>query len=87
MVTGSPACTCCAQRSLQDWLATMSHDARTPLSSIKVSCALLTSCELCPVARELLASVNAGARVMLLIVNHGAHTTVQASLPRELPPY
>ena len=30
-----------AERSLHDWLATTSHDARTPLSSIQVSCVLL----------------------------------------------
>ena len=29
------------ERSLHDWLATTSHDARTPLSSIQVSCVLL----------------------------------------------
>jgi K+-sensing histidine kinase KdpD len=30
-----------AERCLHDWLATTSHDARTPLSSIQVSCVLL----------------------------------------------
>ena len=29
------------ERSMHDWLATTSHDARTPLSSIQVSCVLL----------------------------------------------
>lgn len=61
-----------AERSLHDWLATTSHDARTPLSSIKVSCALLAEHKLCPEARELLATAHCSARVLLMIVQHGA---------------
>lgn len=59
-----------AERSMHDWLATTSHDARTPLSSIKASCALLAEQSLCAEARELAAAVHGGASVMLSIVNH-----------------
>ena len=58
-----------AERSLHDWLATMSHDARTPLSSINASCTLLAACALCAEARELLAAVAGGTHVLLSTVN------------------
>ena len=58
-----------AERSLHDWLATMSHDARTPLSSINASCTLLAACDLCAEARELLAAVAGGTKVLLSTVN------------------
>ena len=59
-----------AERSMHDWLATTSHDARTPISSIKVSCALLEEQPLCAEAHELAMSVQGSARVLLGIVNH-----------------
>ena len=48
----------------------MSHDARTPLSSMNVSAALLADCALCDAAKAHLAAVRGGARVLLSIVQH-----------------
>ena len=59
-----------AERSLHDWLATTSHDARTPLSSIQVSCQLLRERALSAEAAELLTAIGASARVLLTIVQN-----------------
>ena len=59
-----------AERSMHDWLATTSHDARTPISSIKVSCTLLEEQPLCAEAHELAMAVQGSARIMLVMVSH-----------------
>jgi signal transduction histidine kinase len=57
---------------LHDWLATTSHDARTLLSSIQVSCQLLKERRLCSESAELLTTISASANVLLTIVQHVA---------------
>ncbi len=66
-------CLSLRQRCLHDFLATTSHDARTPLSSIAVASQLLRdggSVRLSDDASELLAAISASNRVLLTSALH-----------------
>ena len=65
---GLTRCPSPRQRCLHDFLATTSHDARTPLSSIAVASQLLRDgggVRLSDDASELLAAISASNRVLL----------------------
>ena len=58
------------QTSLRDFLATTSHDARTPLNSIQVAAALLRERSLTEEAAELLTAITASSRVLHLLIGN-----------------
>ena len=58
------------ETSLQDFLATTSHDARTPLNSIQAAAALLRERTLTKEAAELLSAISASARVLTMSINN-----------------
>jgi K+-sensing histidine kinase KdpD len=58
------------ERVLRDFLATTSHDARTPLNSIQVAAQLLRERTLTSEAAELLTAITASARVLHLLIDN-----------------
>jgi signal transduction histidine kinase len=58
------------ESSLRDFLATTSHDARTPLNSIQVAAQLLRERALTSEAAELLTAISASARVLHLLIDN-----------------
>lgn len=58
------------EKSLRDFLATTSHDARTPLSSIQVAAQLLRERLLNEEAHDLLTAIIASSRVLYVVVNN-----------------